>query len=345
MYKFYNLGFMRISVVLISIAVCIGLYSCDKIDNPLINHQLNNGTLSGPPTQVTSTTDDNVLKVLVEDYTGHLCTNCPTAAEKCEALANGANAQHIIMIQNNVTTTFASTLIVGTRGSGNLDSAYMVDYRTDAGNTWNSLFINGDNTGMPGTMVDRLYYNGTAGGSQDLFLNGIQDPSGPADSIIGQNNLLALIHIADSMYAPSTSGIFGVSMSVTTTLLNPIAGNKYFLVVALVEDSIFDWQDSVQTDIQYYLKRMTLRGVINGGGTGLGDSLSNNTSAQAKHYTYAPLDSLLKFNNSIITHPTALEGRKWNMAHMYVVAFVYQTTPTPSGPNDYYVLQAQRLHL
>ncbi|MDE2026651.1 MAG: hypothetical protein KGJ07_09265, partial [Patescibacteria group bacterium] len=85
--------------------------------------------------------------------------------------------------------------------------------------------------------------------------------------------------------------------------------------------------------------RMTMRTAINEGGHGFGDLLTNNIAPQAMHYVYTSP----KFAyNSSVTMPPIISPRYWNMAHMYIIAFVYQRI---TGKNDYLVLQAQQLHI
>jgi hypothetical protein len=346
MHKMYNLGLKTQSKMQRLLSVCalvavLFFASCDKVSNPFITKNGNATIPVTPPTHVDSTlrTDDTVLKVLVEDYTAHHCTNCPTGSSNCEKIIDGTYGKHAVMIEVN-----ASLLGQGYTptywGLPASDSAYVIDYRTKAGNNWNNVFINGDGNGMPGTMVDRLYYNGTAG-SSDLYLYGISE-NNTFDSLIGVSpsakmSQTATIHIVDSMYAPPVNT---VSMSITAKLASPQAGCKYYMVALLMEDSIYDWQDSMSTDKRYYLHRWMMRTVINNGGTGWGDSIAATTAPQAYHYVFTSPN--FKFNSAPITAPPAISPRFWNMAHMYVVAFVYQQK---AGKNDYLVLQAQRLHL
>jgi hypothetical protein len=73
---------------------------------------------------------------------------------------------------------------------------------------------------------------------------------------------------------------------------------------------------------------------------GYGDTISAFTTApQTLHYTYANV-TRFAYNSSHAVQP--ILPWLWNMAHMYIVAFVYQRT---SGSQNYMVLQAQRLHL
>jgi hypothetical protein len=310
----------------------IALYACDKINNPIISKGNTIGVPTSGLTRVTSTNDDDLLKVLVEDFTGHLCTNCPAAGAQCEALVNSANGNQVVLLQNNV-SSLAKAVVKGYYPSLP-DTAYCNDFIALADSEWDNVFIDGTANGMPATMVDRLYFNGTPY-SPNVYSK--ENVSVPFDSLIGTSQT-AKIHIVDSMYAPPTSTL---SMSITTTLIAPVVGVKYYLVVGLVEDSIYDWQDSVSHNIQYYLKRMTFRTAINDGGHGWGDTLSASTSPQTKHYAYANT-AAFRYNGAVISVPPKVPARLWNMAHMYVIAFVYQVT---GGQHNYLVLQAQKLHI
>jgi hypothetical protein len=323
---------LYLSVVLVS----FGIYSCDKITNPIINKGNSVSTPITPPTHVDSTTfsDDALLKVLVEDYTAHHCTNCPAATKQCEDLLASLPANNLpqcIFMECDVATLAKSY--------GSWPTFCWNDYINLADSNWNNTFIDGDNQ-MPGTMVDRIYYTGHAGGKNDLY--GTYNVATIFDSLVGISPAAAMnqtvnMHIVDSMYAPPTSTL---AMDITTKLLAPNANNKYYMVVGLVEDSIYDDQDSLGNLISYYLKRMTLRTVVNANGSGWGDTLSHTTSPQTMHYTYANIPKFT-YTSHVAFPPPSKSQAMWNMAHMYIVAFVYQT----GSVNNYMVLQAQRLHL
>lgn len=324
---------MRHLLLLICTLAVLGIVSCDKVDNPYVGKSTNAVIPTTPPTHVDSTTvaDDAFTKMLVEDLTAHHCPNCPTASAQCELLYN-AHSNHVIFMEENASLLAKRYL--------NPDSSYYNYYGCLADSEWNNTFINGDINGMPGTMVDRFYYSGTPGGPNDFYLNGVDVSAAPCDSIMSTPQT-ANIHIVDSMYAPPVST---VSMTITTKLNSVTPGNKYYLVVCLVEDSIFDWQDSLNVDRHYYLKRMTMRCAINNGGHGGGDSLSAVTTPQSKHYVYANTN-YFQYNGSPFKTtgtPYWIQPSKWNMAHMYVVAFVYQRSTTA---HDEMVLQVQKLHL
>src|ERR1035437_2852664 len=70
------------------------LSSCDKVKNPYV---ITHNSAVGCPTPVFPTKAKYVRKVLVEDYSGHYCTNCPAAAVTLEAIRS-ADTTHLIAL-------------------------------------------------------------------------------------------------------------------------------------------------------------------------------------------------------------------------------------------------------
>jgi len=68
---------------IIIILICTLLFSCDKIDGPFaeISNELE-VTAEFPSLDLSTV----YRKILFEEYTGHLCTNCPTGHQKLEEL-------------------------------------------------------------------------------------------------------------------------------------------------------------------------------------------------------------------------------------------------------------------
>jgi len=89
------------------------------------------------------TPNNTIKKVLLEEYTGHKCGNCPRAAEKAQELKNSYGDQLIVLSVH--AGFFASTF------TGN----YEADYTTEAGNDWDSNFGNSA-AGNPNGMVNRI---------------------------------------------------------------------------------------------------------------------------------------------------------------------------------------------
>ncbi len=116
-----------------------GFFSgCDVIDNPI------KGGIKPPPAE-------GVRKVLIEDFTGHQCKNCPNAAEEIHKL-QGIYGDNVIGIG----------IHAGPSNFTGTNADYPTDYRTADGNEI-AVFFYGSISGMPlpSGMVSRVGYPGS----------------------------------------------------------------------------------------------------------------------------------------------------------------------------------------
>ena len=253
--------------------------SCDKIKGPY--NEIN-------VAPVDTTAEVKQRKVLIEDFTGHRCPNCPRAAEAIKSLQQ-LRPGKVIAIGVHVTVQFAAP------GSG----IYFIDFRTPVGNSNDSLF-QVSALGLPTGMVNRLRVNGIRRIEYSKW-------SQYADSLL---NLpaQAFITIENSYNA--------ASRTLTTTvksdfLVDTLAGN-YKLAVYLTEDSIVHAQKdnliASPSNDSNYVHQHVLRGSINGTfGEALNTSPVNSSSTFTKTYT--------KVLNAA-----------WKENHCAVVAFIYDDT-------------------
>jgi hypothetical protein len=139
--------------------------SCDKITNPIIATTKYSSLPSTPPDHITQTTDSTSTKVLLEDYMGHFCTNCPSAVSAAETILNGPHGKQVVSMEVNVGFDADTAGEVGAPlvPPGLPDTAYKVDYTTAAGTAWDATLVNSANEGVPQGMVNRIYYNGSWG--------------------------------------------------------------------------------------------------------------------------------------------------------------------------------------
>lgn len=158
--------------------------------------------------------------VLVEDYTGFRCPNCPRAAEALHELGCTYGAR-IVPLAVHVSQTFASP-------ENNPDGSFSTDFRTSIGNTYEAAF--GTSLFLPNGLVNRTKFNGVY--SQ---LHG--DWAGQVAGILAQP-AEALLTISVSYDEGSRLATANVGLSVLTDLTNA----PYRIVVLLSEDSIVDWQ-------------------------------------------------------------------------------------------------------
>lgn len=257
---------------ILSILICIlltALYSCDKV--------------SGPYQEVTVIASGN-RKVLIEDYTGHKCVNCPRAAEAIKTLQQ-LRPGRIIAVGVHVTSQFAAP------GSG----IYNIDFRTSVGNANDSLF-EVSLLGLPTGMVNRLRVNGVRRIEYSNW-------GKYADSLL-QLPAVASIQI-DNSYIPSGRV---VTSTIKSEFLSKMSGS-YKLVAFLIEDSIPHAQKDnlipAPSNDSDYVHNHVLRGSLNGS---FGELLNNEPVVAGSTFTK--------------TYARALSAN-WREKKCAIVAFIY----------------------
>ncbi len=97
------------------------LFSCDKIENPLpeeygkLDWSLYPGDPSNYPYDLVNLSsnwgiNNNTKGILLEDYTGHKCTNCPAAAQIAKDLEDDSSKNVIVAtIHSSLDGFFQST--------------------------------------------------------------------------------------------------------------------------------------------------------------------------------------------------------------------------------------------
>jgi hypothetical protein len=141
-----------IKIIGLFIAGAIGFFSaCDYVDNPFPKKRVRTFVDTfGLDSAANLQTEPEALKnVLLEDYTGHQCGNCPRAHEDAAALA----------------ATYGKRLVIMGVHAGlfftRVDSKYTVNYRTEAGDTYEREW-GVEALGLPQGMVDRTPLSGTS---------------------------------------------------------------------------------------------------------------------------------------------------------------------------------------
>jgi hypothetical protein len=262
-----------------SLFIAIGLLfllSCDKINAPYNDVDIS-------PVDTTSTT--KLRKVLIEDFTGHRCVNCPRAAEAVKSIQL-LRPGRIIAIGEHVTSQFAAP------GSG----IYNIDFRTPVGNSNDSLF-KVSVLGLPSGMVNRLLVNGERRIEYTKW-------GQYADSLL---NLPALAYITINTAFDQASRTLTCNLK-SDFLADTLTG-IYRLVAYLVEDSIVHAQkDNLipsPSNDSNYVHQHVLRASINGTfGVALNSGPVNSSSTFTNNYT--------KVLNAI-----------WKEKHCKVIAFIY----------------------
>ncbi len=216
----------RILILALAFALSF-LWACDIVEKPYTQeiNQCGHDNLSVP-----------IRKVLVEDYTGHKCGNCPRAHELLYSLVE-QYCDHIIPVSIHV-GYFATPS----------NGLYKDDFRTPAGNTYNDFF-GVDAAGLPRGMVNRTEYNGT------LLLS----PSAWAGAISQEVNRPVSVEVQVKNTYDSTSR--NGQTTIQVSFLQQLQGS-FSLTVWIVEDSIIAAQKNYYTDpqdIPDYVHRNVLR--------------------------------------------------------------------------------------
>jgi hypothetical protein len=215
------------------------LSGCDKIEAPFVKN-----------TSGTDTTDTNTIvkKVLLEDYTGHTCPNCPSAGKLARDLAEQHSGRLIVMAVH--AGWFARVY-----PESGVPALYDYDFRTVAGTSWNSFFGN-DVAGNPNGLVNRMKVN-------NKYVIKPSEWEGVINSALAQDAIMDIS--LDVSYNVSNRSI---SADVTSNF-NEASTLNLKLEVVITEDSIIAPQENNDAsigpigDIDDFVHMHVLRGALN----------------------------------------------------------------------------------
>ncbi len=247
--------------------------SCDKLSEPYAEVKPSGG-------------DTTMRMVLIEDYTGHKCVNCPLAAIMAHDLEKLYAGQVYVM-------AIHATYFATPDPSGD----FTADYRTEAGNEWSSYF---KIESAPSGLVNRTYYSGK---------NTYMSPKLWGGAVQAAVELpKAAIMTMKNTYTESTRTL---NTSIDTRFLVQMEGT-FNLITCILEDSIISPQQNNDTlagpvpIIKDYVFMNMLRGTINGN---WGEQLTTSvdlTKVYKKSYTY-------QFPEN------------WESEHCWTLSFIYNS--------------------
>jgi hypothetical protein len=263
--------YKKYALTLIIALVVLG--ACDVIEPPY------------EETPVINPSDTNNRKVLLEDFTGYRCGNCPYAAEVAHQLET--------LYKGRV---LSIGVHIGYYAEPQLP--FLQDYRSETGNAIDDIYKISD-IGTPNGLINRETHSGKLIKEQDSWAQfAIQELKKPANLKIGLK----------TSYSSETKTI---GADIEIKYLNAQSNQNQYLAVYLVEDSIVGyqtWYNHTPEDNEDYVHHNVLRGSMNGT---WGEKLSNeNISANQvfnKHYEF-------QIPNNV----------NWRAKKFKVVAFVYQ---------------------
>jgi hypothetical protein len=214
-------------LVIISVLFAFIMAGCDIVDEPYLVPV--NGGGPGP--------GDEVRKVLLEDYTGQKCPNCPEAAELAHSLQTIYGDQLIIL-----------TVHAGYYSIPSATGEFTADYRTTEGNDLNSYF---GFYAYPSGMVDRTEYKG----SRVLFKDDWEGAVAAQVDLPAQ----AVITMTNEYNASDRK----LTCALETTFLEDLTGT-FNICVFITESGIVSPQQTETGIVQDYVHNHVLRASMNG---------------------------------------------------------------------------------
>ena len=289
--------------------------SCDIIEGPYL---IDNNT---------NTVDTNtfVKKVLIEDFTGHRCPNCPAAAEELVSLQDFYGDRVIGIAIHPSSPAFSTP-------SPLTASSYTYDFRTQFGDDIDNIFEI-TTVGLPRGMVNRTGFDTQHQLGKDEWSSIVQMELEKAP----------IFGITLSSNVSNGNG----TISITAEALTNINLDKkekiedYNIVICLTEKNIVQWQkDNTAGDIEDYEHNHVLRTMIN---TTFGESIGNSfVDGDIWEKDYSIDITNLENTNENYSLNTLFMGngncKEWNEDNMEIVVYIYNTS-------NYEIVQVEEKHL
>jgi len=224
--------------------------SCDKITEPYEPVSVTDTLACPEPTFPVNT---NIKKnILIEDFTGHTCNNCPAAAYIIDTIKHNRGSQIV-----------AIAMHVGNFAEPKPGPKYTTDFRTTEGTQLKQDLLPG--AGLPSLMVNRNQTLVTPNSFRVFYLS--------LPPII--NTIINDVPEVNMQIIASFDPVKRTLCAYVETEALVNLSEDYSLVVALTEDSLIDWQlyngnggDPVygtsSGDIEKYKHAHVLRTNLNG---------------------------------------------------------------------------------
>ena len=282
------------------------LYSCDVIEG---DYMTDGTTNLGDTTSV-------VKKVLIEDFTGHRCPNCPSAAAELDALEN-AYGDRVIGIAIHPHSNFSIPNPLSS-------SQYTYDFRTLDGDNIDDMF-DMTSVGLPVGMINRIGFNTNHQLSKEEWGEKVQEEL--------EKDPIFRININSNV----SNGIGNITIEVES-LTN--LSSSYNIVLCLTENNIIQWQKNIDIDNEEYNHKHILRKILNTTfGENIGDSF-NSGDTWSKNYTVNI--SELENQNENYSLNTSFMGNGnctgWIEDDMEVIAYIYNNS-------NHEIVQAEKIPL
>ncbi len=275
---------MKIKYLIAIIAIAFIYYGCDKIEAPFREEVVT-------PDFCSTGIDDSIpnRKVLMEDYTGHACGNCPAAGLYLNDTIKPIY-DHCLVVISVHAGYFAGTCpnasVCFSLPAARPPGSFETDFNSATGTAWNTFF---GISGNPKGMINRIDFPSGSHSKTYTAWNGAIATELAKDAS-------ASIHITNTYNSGSNS----VNVAVESKFVKDLQGD-YKLQVVITEDSLIDWQlwygHQPEEFVGDYIHRHVLRDGLN---TTWGETIATGNTAAGttvtKNYNYT-IDNAWVVNN------------------------------------------------
>lgn len=290
--------FMKKSVLFFALGMGVLLSSCDKVEQPFINPPIDPTTCPAP----TFPANTNAIRhVLIEEFTGHACNNCPGGARELNKILKPIYEDSMIVVSIHAGALAAPDYY----GNG---TTYLEDFtNANSEELFNYSGFDLLLAGYPVALINRYPVFGFPYAYKPSWSNAIAD------------ELAKPLEINLQMIVEETPSTGGYCVHVESEFLTAMSGD-FKVGVYVMEDSLVGYQlnasgsngdtDYPTGDVPNYLHRHVLRKALNGtwGATALTGSAAAGD----------------KFVNSFYFQPDP----SWDLDHITLVAFIYDFSTT-----------------
>ena len=212
-------------------AIILGMMSCDKLKEPYYTEPIVQQSDTIALEEADTLNFDGKIVVLLEDYTGVKCVNCPAAAEIATNLQT-QYGEHLVVLGVHPKTSYQNP------------AGGFPDFRTDEGNEWNNFF---SISAYPTGMVNRQAAIGSAAWTTEV------------GNVIGNDAPVRLI--IKSEYDDATREL---KLSIHSKFLQNVASDDVRLTVCMMENNIVGLQLTPNGADENYVHHHVFRGTADG---------------------------------------------------------------------------------
>jgi len=280
---------------IISLIIGVGVFifiSCDEIEEPFIENIGDCGDASLPVP---------IKQILIEEYTGHQCGNCPRGDETVHTIKE-LYCDHVIPI----------SIHAGSFADVYQSDKYTYEYRTETGNSLNEYY-EATAAGIPNAIINRKPFEGVYTQDYQKWIDLVSE-------ILEEAPVIDIS--VDTRFINDKREL---DIDVDVVFINTI-NSDLMLSVYFVEDSIISWQKDYslspgEQDIEFYAHNHVLRDAINGvWGDEILKGTANSGDVKSKSFTYIVNEDWKMENSSLVVFVYNSENREILQAtqeHLY----------------------------